>query len=598
MKQLLYIIFLLTLTTTLYGQEKFSEVNVDSQLFSEFEMLDDTLDDYKVYFTGENHSYTSFNTRFQVKFLKYLHQTQNVQHFVFEQSPAVGYLINEIIMNDKASHKLYLKKMFYDPFYKMVLALEKYNDTLSEEERVQIHGIDAERFPYFSIYALNELSDQRSITIPGGEVFEQIRAMATSDFAESAAAVYYADTDVALGFQFGDVNARESLLSIIRTAYEFEDSIKVELGEDSTIFYSIVQSLDVGEKWYNAEKRGDVQSPIIRERFMADAFADVYDPDSDEKYYGQFGRCHIHKDQDAGRCYDYYMNSIANRINDIDSSLDNEVLVIPLFYSNSKTFDAKVINGLKLDDQFKAEGKTFIIDLAYKNGDHPIIGFYNRLPFVIVSNVDKDEFSDWGFQFDDTFTSYHFGYYYGFYSFPKIRTLNNSLGSISSAEFNRNIVGHTISIDIYRFRRGGGRYAYTFYPSVNNGDRFKLKGYNFTLGAYVPFGNEYVAGGFGLNVGYGKFRLTEQTDNSVPNLFQSGGNTNLTIYENDVMVTDPNLELRLTLPIVSINIKGGYIFDLSGKYWRLGEKLKNYTKTSFSAPYFQIGASLHFKVRG
>ena len=580
-----------------WAQVNYSEVDINNHVFNEFKILDDTLSEYRVFFTGENHSYTSFNTQFQVKFLKYLHQTQNVRHFIFEQSPAVGWLINEIILHDQKEHKIYLKKMFYDPFYKMVLALEEYNDTLDIKDKVKMHGIDTERFPYFSLYALNELSKDRDKSIPGGEVFEQIQAMATSDFVESPADVYYADNDVALGFQFGEVNARESLLSIIETAEKNKSSISAELNDDSTIFYSIIRSLKNGEEWYNAEKKGDVKSPIIRERFMADEFALAYDPDSDEKYYGQFGRCHIHKDEDAGRCYDYYMNSIANRINDIDSSLNNQVLVIPIFYNNSKAFDAKVIKGLDFDEQFHEDGKTFIIDLAYKNGDHAIVGFYNHLPYVIVSNVDKDSFTNFGMSWDETFIDYHLGYYYGFYVFPKTRTMNNLITSTGSAAFSRNIVGHSIALDFYQYGSGGGRYAFTWFPEVQNGDRFSMKGWNFMLGGYVPWGNEFVAGGFGLNLGYGKFKLAEETDNSVPNLFQSGGTQNVTIYENDLFMADPSLELRLTLPVISLNVRGGYAFDLSGKYWRLGDKLKDYTKTSFSGPYIQFGASLHMKVR-
>jgi hypothetical protein len=59
---------------------------------------------------------------------------------------------------------------------------------------------------------------------------------------------------------------------------------------------------------------------------------------------------------------------------------------------------------------------------------------------------------------------------------------------------------------------------------------------------------------------------------------------------------DPNFELRLTLPVVSINFRAGYAFDVSGKYWRLDNKMKDFIKTSWSAPYIQAGVSLNFKL--
>ena len=590
----LFFIFVLPLS----AQDKYSVIDLDNHRYSEFEMLSDTLNEYKVYFTGENHVYKTFNTQFQLKFLQYLHQNQNVKHFVFEQSPAVGYLIQEIIFQGRGSHKVYLKDMFYDPFYKLVLGLEEYNDSLVNQDRVNIHGIDLERFPYFSIYALNDLADERDRTIEGGVIFEQIQAIATSDYADSPASVFYDENNRGGNFQFGEVNARESLLSLIATAYQYEVSIKTELGDDSTIFYSIIESLELGEQWYNAEKKGDIKSPIIRERFMADEFARIYDPNSDEKYYGQFGRCHIHKDQDAGRCYDYYMNSIANRINEIDSSLQNQVLVIPIFYAKSKQFDGRVINDLQLDEKFGEEGESFIIDMGWKNGDHAIVGFYNQLPYIIVSNADMDSQEDWGVSWNETLEEGHLGYYYGYHFFNKLSALNFELGDAGNGLFDRRLVGHTFAFDYFQFGSGGARYSFTYFPEISNGDRFRLRGYNFTVGGYAPFGNEFFAGGVGLNYGYGKFKLIEESDNTVPNLFQSGGTQNKVVYTNDVFIIDPNLELRLTLPLISLNVRGGYAFDLSGKYWRLDEKLKNYRKTSFSAPYVMVGASLHLKVRG
>jgi hypothetical protein len=51
----------------------------------------------------------------------------------------------------------------------------------------------------------------------------------------------------------------------------------------------------------------------------------------------------------------------------------------------------------------------------------------------------------------------------------------------------------------------------------------------------------------------------------------------------------------LTLPVISINARIGYGFDLSGKYWKLDGKMKDFTTTSFSAPYIQLGLSFNIK---
>jgi hypothetical protein len=209
-----------------------------------------------------------------------------------------------------------------------------------------------------------------------------------------------------------------------------------------------------------------------------------------------------------------------------------------------------------------------------------------------------DSQEDWGVSWNETLEEGHLGYYYGYHFFNKLSALNFELGDAGNGLFDRRLVGHTFAFDYFQFGSGGARYSFTYFPEISNGDRFRLRGYNFTVGGYAPFGNEFFAGGAGLNYGYGKFKLIEESDNTVPNLFQSGGTQNKVVYTNDVFIIDPNLELRLTLPLISLNVRGGYAFDLSGKYWRLDEKLKNYRKTSFSAPYVMVGASLHLKVRG
>jgi hypothetical protein len=347
--KLTFISFLL-LNSFCFGQEKTSQLNLDNETdFSEFEVFGDSLDKYQVYFTGENHSYLTFDSKLEYKMLTYLHKAQGVEHFIFEQSPAVGYLVESVIIDNDVENRKYLKDMFYAQFYQMFKNIEKFNDTLAAENKIHLHGIDVERFPYFSIKAMNLIADSLDTSIPGGEVFEQIKALGTSEYEYGAAAAYYGDNGTGT-FGFGQVSAWESLSSIIKLSKKYESSLKKELGKDSTIYYSIIESVEVGHEWYNTELKGDVRSPIIRERFMQDEFERVYNSDPTSKFYGQFGRCHLHKNQKVSSCYDYYMNSIANRVSEINDSLKNKVLVIPVFYSTGvMKFDKDVINDLNLE---------------------------------------------------------------------------------------------------------------------------------------------------------------------------------------------------------------------------------------------------------
>ena len=62
------VLFCALLSTNLtLAQDKVSTVNLDSESFSEFDIFADSLDDYSVYFTGENHMFLEFNAQFQFK---------------------------------------------------------------------------------------------------------------------------------------------------------------------------------------------------------------------------------------------------------------------------------------------------------------------------------------------------------------------------------------------------------------------------------------------------------------------------------------------------------------------------------------------------
>ena len=580
-----------------FSQTKYELIDLYENDFDEFEIFGDTLDDYQVYFTGENHMFATFNTEFQLKFLKYLNQTQNVTHLIFEQSPAVGYIMDRIVIDGKRSHQNYLQDMFYEPFYNFVKALKKYNDTLSAECKIHIHGIDAERFPYFSIYALNDIVDTLDTRFLGGEIFEQIKALASANYDDYNVGTYYDEPDFAFDFEFAQVNAWSSLKSIIDDSNYLRDTLMNHLGVNGPIYFAIIKSLEVGQEWYLAEKAGDIKSPIIRERFMSDEFERIYRMDMEGKYYGQFGRCHLHKDRGSRNCYDYYMNSIASRITEIDPTLEKTVLVIPIFYAENKQMDGDIIEGLNLKDKFLTPGTSYIIDMGYKNGNHEITGFYDQLPYIIIHNDAPDGFQDTYFSWQIPLEEYHLGVYYGYNYYTKIRNLNSALENFGTVGFTDKFQTYTFAFDYLEMRSLGGRFSFTYIPTISNNDGFDLGGYLVSMGQYYPVGNRYVMAAFGYDMGYGKMTLTEVSDNTVPNLIQQGGK-NLNIYKNDVFTLDPNIELRLTLPFLSFNFKTGYAFDLSGKYWKLDGKMKEFSKTSFSAPYIQAGISLNFKVGG
>ena len=597
MKQV-FVFILFTLNIALFSQNKY--VNIDFRDNKSTEELEDffgdsTLNKYKVYFTGENHQFAYVNSELEFKILTYLNKTQGVNHFLFEQSPAVGYIMTKVVIENNLKCKYYLKERYFKPFYDLILDIKELNRDLDSINKISVHGIDIERFPAFSIFALSEIIDTLSTEGETGLIYESIVALATSEFKNGTPDDIYNDGGTRLNLTGDEINAWTTFETIIEASQKYKDELKVELGDNFDIFMQILEGVKNGYEWYHSERDGDLSAPIVRERFMLAQFKSVYALYPNSKFYGQFGRCHLHGKKDAKRCYSHDMQSIASRINSTsDSTLNGKVLTMPVYYSQSNNYDTKIINALNLSTRFDRLNEIFIIDLEYLNGDNPIAGFNEDLPFVIINNYEPKGSTEM-YSFEYSLTEFHLGAYYGFKFINGISKLNNQLSLGGNNTFSNKFETRSVVFDYISMNDIGYHFGFNYTPLISNGDRFQLKSSAITFGNSFPFGNKFLMGAIGLNYTYGQVKLIEQNvGNTSPNLIQSDSK-NVTVYKNDIFTLDPNLDLKLTLPIISINTRVGYALDVSGKYWKLDGKMKNFTKTSFTGAYVQVGLSLNIK---
>lgn len=569
---------------------------MESNSVEEFAFLDSAFNKYQVYFTGENHNFSRFNSQLELKLLTYLHQSQGVKHFIYEFSPGAGYLMDEMVINGSLFASGYLMKNYYTPFYELLVKIEIMNSKLPAEDKIHIHGIDVERYPYFSIYALSLMVDSLDTKMNGGELFEQIKALATETENSFYVETYYEETDEDLEVVFPDVNVWLSLNSIIDQSYAMQPELKQLLGKDSSIYFAVIASLEAGMEWYNTDIRGDIKSPIGRERFMCDEFERVFRSDSTGKFYGQFGRCHLSKDATHEVCYDYYMKSVATRISEINPQLANSVLIIPIFYAQPFSADREAVQALNLDEKFTENGTVFLIDMNYPNGGNMIPGFYDELKYVIICNQKDDSYREIHEGSDYPLEEYHGGAYYGYRYFRKLDKLNQALENYGNIGFTDKFQTYTLSFDYVEMNGITNGFGLTYIPPVSNFQGFEMKGFMIHAGGGYPFGNRWVMGAVGYDIGYGRIILTESTISSVPNFMQENGK-NINIYRNDMLTVDPYFQFRFTLPLISLNFKAGWAFDVSSKYWKLDGKMKDFAKTSFTAPYIQAGVSLMLQYR-
>jgi len=600
MKQVLLFALITFNLSIVLSQDRYSVIDInETQDFSEFDKLFSTteLEKYKVFFTGENHQFGAVNSMLEYKILAYLNKTQNVNHFLFEQGPAIGYVMTGIVMDNNTRYKSFLKDKYSPHFYELIMDIKRLNTKIDSASRIKVHGIDVERFPAFSIFALNDIVDSLSIDNETGLIYESIQALVSSEFLDATPDEIYNKGGEGVNLTGDKVDAWKTFETIISESEKHADLLRVELGDKYEIYSQIIESVSKGQEWFISEREGSLAAPVIRERYMYRQFTKVYSEYPNSKFYGQFGRCHLHADKKAKRCYSHDLKSIANRINtSSDSTLFGTVLAIPVYYKNGQSFDERTIKSLKLDSRFEEDDKVYLIDLDYLNGDNPLIGFGGELPYAILNTYEKSNNLK-NYDFGLKLTEYHLGVYYGRSFFNNLEKLNFELEKIGVPGFTNKFETYTFVFDYIVMNETGVHLGFNYIPAVSNNDRFILKGYSFIYGGNYPFGNEFFMTAIGVNMSYGNMTLLEQgKDGALPNLIQQSGN-NLTVYTNDIFTLDPNLDFRITLPVISINARIGYSFDLSGKYWKLDGKMKDFTQTSFSAPYIQVGLSLNLKTK-
>lgn len=598
MKQIILLVLMILNLSISLSQDKYSTIEIDeTQDFSDFNNMfsDSELNNYKIYFTGENHQFGKVNSIFEFKFLTYLNKHQNVNNFLFEQSPAIGYIMTGIAIDNNSSFKSFLKEKYSPHFYELIMNIKNYNFKIDSSQRIRVHGIDVERFPAFSIFALNDIVDSLSIDGKTGLIYESIQALVTSEFLDASPGEIYSQGGKGVNLSGDKVDAWKTFETIIFESEKHKELLKNELGEKYDIFSQIIESVSKGQEWYMSEREGDLSAPVLRERFMYSQFINVYTKYPNSKFYGQFGRCHLHADKKAKKCYSHDLKSIASRINTSSySTLNGKVIAIPVYYRDAKNFDEKIIKSLKLDERFDEDNKIYLIDLDYLKDDNPLVGFGKALPYAIL-NTYKQNSESLAYDFGYKLTAFNIGVYYGRSFFNKLNKLNFELNKIGVPGFTNKFKTYSFVFDYIEMNEAGIHVGFNYMPAVSNGDRFTLKGYSLSSGVNYPFGNKLFMTALGVNLTCGKMTLLEQGESGAAvNLIQQNG-TNLTAYQNDIVTIDPNLDFRLMLSFVSINARVGYAFDLSSKYWMLDGKMKDFTKTSFSAPYIQLGLSLNIK---
>ena len=170
-------LFTLTLSFIFFfssAQQEYQIIDIENDSsFLDLGMLDSLDTNYRLYFSGENHAFQISNLKLELKLLKYFHQKHNVNTLLLEFGEATGWMANQYLITGDKKLEESIKRHYSKGFFEYFKEVKEYNDSLSEENKIRIVGIDLQRSFSIGFEMLNYLLPSDSV-LPSDSILQQI----------------------------------------------------------------------------------------------------------------------------------------------------------------------------------------------------------------------------------------------------------------------------------------------------------------------------------------------------------------------------------------------------------------------------------------
>jgi hypothetical protein len=367
----------------------------DDEDYTSFSSYKEVLDSFTVFVNGENHQYTKSNAEIQLKMFKYLHQNAGVNTLLLELGWSRGYILTQYIQTGDTTLLPAIRGYSWKYYADFVESLKSYNDSLPADNKIQIVGIDVERFYNMSVKALqmqlpkenlnSKLHDSISLCVQSIHALNTYLETSSEWDEEKEEYVYKGSRGPSVS---------KSIYFILENIKSHKDKYLALIeAKNHAVFLKVVEQLEDMQKYEKYDYSNSVQGYVYREQYMYDQFTDLFEKDTTEKFFMQFGRCHSVKVYQKEACGWHHYHSIANRINESNHpKLKNRVLSTAIYYPDSDSWG-------KLEDSLKNHVQEMYIDSSFKDSltlwnvqlDSVFDG---RHEFVIINNkelkTDKD----------------------------------------------------------------------------------------------------------------------------------------------------------------------------------------------------------------
>ena len=441
----------------------FAAINFNQQ--DAVQLMSNRAKSARVILTGENHFYSKFNSLAEYRFLRMMHENAGVRNFVIELSPTRAYFMERYFTKEDSVAKMYLMASSSKHYMNLFDSIAIWNRALPASEKIKVHGLDVERFYDMSVLWLYDILKRQGV--PPAELAagvylarnaaNTILTDGISNFYDDEGSSSDVESDIASSDEFNGstadtaiavadsvlyvrpkVSNRNTPISVDREfdpmiesrpeaveseniAYlvnwlkeygaadgPFVDSSKAWknwLGSDYDEYVKVYRQLKEWQQWEALDNTA--QQYTWREEHMYRNMVALLNNNPQDKFYGQFGRCHtslVKQQQDCG-WFEY--NSMLTRLRTRYFQDDTSVLSIGIFYVKDKDSDGDIYaenlsNNSVINAEVKAlyesiDNNMMLYDL--KAGDSQLKELPKKFSFVLVHDYtnedDEDEDGPW-----------------------------------------------------------------------------------------------------------------------------------------------------------------------------------------------------------
>jgi hypothetical protein len=560
-------------------------------------IMDGQLGAYRVFFNGENHLYSEVNANLEFQMLKYLNQSAGVKNLLLELGYARGYILDKYINEDSTYFDLLsnVTSYTYNAFFK---ELRKYNLSLPDSMRIHVQGVDIERFPKESFVLLADLLPPDSLDVPKEIDFLVEVFRVYGNYSKKANVEFYNYYSFLPPENYFLEN--RTLDSLVLQFESHRNYFETYLGANFELYSFVMESLKEHRIYKSYE--GMPHQAVFRERILKRNIDQLLKSDGTQKYFGQFGRCHMDKNNKDDDCNWYGQKSVAKRLT--ESGYKDQILPILIYYDKNFHYNYY--------DYYDFYKPAFPYSQHIKSQYADSI---NELGNTIVKVKDNDTMLNGICQYIILNICCERNYFNGkklksFYASFDIKgnrvmqdfgNLNTALFGNGSKQFNNYIdqigLGFTIHDDhVYTTFD----YLFSLPQSIKIGaQRSRLNGfvvsesvgYSIHLSKWVTL-NPYI------NFGFRKIKLSLDNDTgTIVNSAFSG--IKHVSYINNSLFFGPGIDLRFMIAnYFGLTFRSNYTFDFSSPYWRLNtgwiNKRDTYSpKTNQNALNFSVALNFY-----